>query len=260
MHVVAILDSDPEAASHAEELARTLSGGIAALELRMAMSAIHPSILLRTASRERAEEAAAILVARGVGAVVVDLTSVTSLEQMVHLHRFAFETDGLRADDHGPILAYEAMAAIIRAAVETSVWRTTREGDTKIGPRGTHVHVLTDVTRTEHAIEQVLFVVARDGGIPWVLRASEARYLALGAGLRPTVVENFVTTVGLLRARAPRAIYDERFVSHPLVRQAEVHVRGHETPTHELGDPGIEVRVHLLAQTLGRGSRTGPYR
>jgi hypothetical protein len=45
-----------------------------------------------------------------------------------------------------------------------------------------------------------------------------------------------------------------------VVRQAEVHVRGHETPTHELGDPGIEVRVHLLAQTLGRGSRKGPYR
>jgi hypothetical protein len=44
-----------------------------------------------------------------------------------------------------------------------------------------------------------------------------------------------------VRARAPPVIYDERFVSHPLLRQAEVHVRGHETPTHELGDPGIEV-------------------
>jgi hypothetical protein len=260
MHVVAILESDAEAANHAEELARTLGGGITALELRMAMSAIHPSILLRTASRDRAEEVAAILVARGIGAVVIDLASVASLERMVHVHRFAFEADGLRADDHGPTLAYDAMAAIIRAAVETSVWRTTREGETKSGPRGTRVHVQTDVTRAEHATEHVLFLVARDGGVPWVLRASEARYLALGPGLRPTVVENFMTTLGLLRARAPRSIYDERFVSHPLARQAEVHVRGHETPTHDLGDRGIEVRVHLLAQTLGRGSRNGPYR
>jgi hypothetical protein len=179
---------------------------------------------------------------------------------MVHVHRFAFEAGGLRADDHGPTLAYDAMAAIIRAAVETSVWRTTREGDTRSGPRGTHVHVRTDVTRAEHASDQVIFLLARDGGVPWVLRASEARYLALGASLRPTVVENFLTTLGLLRARAPRAVYDERFVAHPLVRQAEVHVRGHGTPTHELGDPGIELRVHLLAQTLGRGSRKGPYR
>ena len=84
--------------------------------------------------------------------------------------------------------------------------------------------------------------------------------MALGAALRPTVIENFMTTLGLLRARAPRALYDERFVSHPLARQAEIHVRGHETPEHALGDPGIEVRVHLLAQVLGRGSHEGPYR
>jgi hypothetical protein len=231
-----------------------------ALELRMAVSAVHPSILLRTDSRERAEQAADVLAARGVRAVAVDLADVPALETMVHVRHLVVETTGIRADTQGPTLAYDAMAAIVRAAVETSVWRTTREHESTVSVRGTRVQWEVERTRTEHAIEQVLFLFVRDQGVPWVLRAGEARYQTLGAGLRPTVIENFMATLALLRDRAPRAIYDERFVAHPLVRKAETRVRGHDTVSPGLEDEGIEVRVHLLAQALGRPSLEGPYR
>ncbi len=260
MHVVAILAA-VDVTSDVEGLAATLGGGITALELRMALSAVKPSILFRTPSRERAEQAASILVAHGLGAVAVDMADVVSVERMVHVHRFTLEAAGLRADARGPTLAYDEVAAIVRAAVETSILRTTREIEAvRAGARGTRVEVEVERTRAERAVEQVAFLFARGEGVPWVLRAGEARYLALGAAMRPTSMENFLATVALLRERAPKATYDERFVAHPLVRQAETYVRGHDTAAPALDDRAVEVRVHILARGLGRSVREGPYR
>ena len=260
MHVVAILEAAADAASDVQGLARTLGGGITALELRLALSAVHPSVLFRTTSRERAEQAASVLLACGIGAAAVDLADVPSLEHMVHVHRFALEAAGLRADTRGPTLAYDAVAAIVRAAVETSIWRTTREIEDRVSARGRRVEIEVVRTRAEHALEQVLFLFVRGEGASWVLRAGEARYLALGTGLRPTVMENFLETVARLRERAPHALYDERFVADPLVRQTETHVRGHEAAAPVLADRAVELRVHLLARVLARGRREGPYR
>ena len=259
MHVVAIVEAVADAASDVEGLARTIEG-ITALELRMALSAVKPSIVLRTPSRERAEQVTSVLEGRGLAVVAVDMADVVPVEHMVHVHRFALEATGLRADAQGPTLAYDAVVAIVRAAVETSILRTTREVETvRSGARGRHVEVEVERTRADHAVEQVAFLFAREG-VPWVLRAGEARYLALGAALRPTSMENFLATVTLLRAGAPQALYDERFVVHPLVRQAETYVRGHDTVTPELGDRAAEVRIHVLARGLGRSLREGPYR
>jgi hypothetical protein len=261
MHVVAIVDAAANAVADAERLTAALGDGLTPLELRMALSAVPPSVLFRTGSRERAEQAAGILVAHGVGAMAVDLAEVPSLEQMVHVRRFALEDTGLRSHTGGPLLAYDAMAAIVRVAIETSVWRTTRESERLVpGPRGERPEVTVERTRAEHTVEQALFLFERGGGMPWVLRASDARYLGLGAALRPTTIENFVATIAILRERAPRAIYDDRFVAHPLARQTETHVRGHDTAAPPLGDRAVEVRLHLLASTLGRGAHAGPYR
>jgi hypothetical protein len=262
MHVVAITGATAGAAADAEALARALGEGITALEVRMALSAVHPSILFRTPSRDRAHEAASLLVARGLPVVAVDLADVVSIDAMVHVHRFAIDATGLHADARGPTLAYDAIGAIVRVSVESSIWRTTRELENEMpGVHGRQIQVKVERTRADHAIEQALFLFVRGGGVPWVLRAGEARYLALGAGLRPTSMENFLATVTLLRDRAPRAVYDERFVARPLVRQAETHVRGHDTAAPELGDLGVEVRLHLLARALTHASGgIGPYR
>jgi hypothetical protein len=265
VYVVAILEATAGAASDAETLARSLGGEITALELRMARSAIHPSVLLRTPSREGAEQTAMTLTAAGLTAVAVDLAEVTPVDRMVHMRRFALDAldrhggKALRADTQGPTLAYDELTAIVRVAADTSIWRTTREKEI-VPTRGGGRTVEVEHTRTDHAVEQALFLFVRDEGVPWVLRASEARYLSLGGAMRPTAIENFLVTIALLRERAPHAIYDERFVARPLARQAETHVRGHESASPELADPGLEVRLHVLARVLGHVVRRGPYR
>jgi hypothetical protein len=137
------------------------------------------------------------------------------------------------------------------------VLRTTREKE--IEPvRGRRTEVDVEHTHTEHSIEHALFLFPK-GGPPWVLRAGEARYLALGKALRPTAMENFLVLVALLRDRAPRAVYDERFVAHPLARRAEARVRGEDSADPPLGDMAVELPVQVLVQALVR-SGGGPYR
>jgi hypothetical protein len=261
MHIVALLDAIGKDALDSERLASDIGDAITALEVRMALSATPPSIFLRVPSPERAEEITAILAAAGLNATAVDLNDVVPVGRMVHMHRFAMGTDALRADDRGPTLAYGDIEAIVRVAAETAILRTTREKEST-GVGGKATAALVEHTRTDQATEHVPFLFVRGGGVPWVMRAGEARYLTLGAALRPTTLENFRTTVALLREKAPRAGYDDRFVALPLVRQAEAHVRDHESAAPDLGDRDMEVRLHLLvrALTVGRDWREGPYR
>ncbi|MGH7297015.1 MAG: hypothetical protein ACRELB_18905, partial [Polyangiaceae bacterium] len=233
-----------------------------------ALSGVLPRVLFRTPSQEDAERAASVLSLAGVVALAVDVATVTPAARMVRVHRFVLEDKALRADARGPVLPYEDIAAIARVASDTAVHRTTRERDVEpVGGRGgvgwgrgraevTEV----DVTRTEHAVEQMLVLFVRDGGVPWVVTASEARYLGLGALLRPTQLENLLVLATLLRERAPGAAYDERFVSQPLVRTAEVRVRDHDGAVLGRGDAGIDVRLHLLGHVLVQGGGRGPYR
>jgi hypothetical protein len=253
MHVVAIGASAASVSADAESLARALGDGRTALDIRMALAGTPPSVVLRTPSRERAEEAARILAAAGLAVVAIELAHVVPVERMVHVHRFAFDERGLRADTRlpdAPVLAFDAIVAILHVAAETSIWRTTHEKEIA-SVRGRAVMVDVQYTRAERATEQALFLYARGSSVPWVLRAGEARYLGLGAAMRPTAAENFATVIALLRERAPQAAYDERFVAHPLLRHAEVHVRDNDPAAVDLGDRGVEVRVQLLAQMLG---------
>ena len=259
MHAVAIVESWAGAQDDALSLAQGLGGGITAMEMRMALAATPPSVLFRTPSRERAEQAARALEAGGVQAVAVDLADVLPIERMVHVHRFTMDAVGLSADAGGPTLAYADIAAVVRVAAETSIVRKTHEKEYET-VRGRATEVDVEHTRMERTVEQALFLFVAGEGVPWVLRAGEARYRALGSALRATVMENFLVTVALLRERAPGAVYDERFALHPLVRHAQVHVRDHDTAAPDLGDAAVDVRVHLLARALLRRTGEGPYR
>jgi hypothetical protein len=259
MYVVAIVADVADPQVDAEELARRLGDGTTALELRLALSAVPPAVLLRTPSRGRAEQTARVLSAGHRAAVAVDLADVVPVERMVHVRRFALDATRLHADARGPALAYEDITAILHVAAETSVLRTTREKE--IDPtRGRRTEVEVEHTRTERTVEHALFLLGRADTVPWVLRASEARYLTLGAALRPTSMENFLVVLAFLRERAPRALYDERFALQPIVRHAQAQVRGHDTASPELGDAAVDVRVHLLGRTLLRSKTDGPYR
>ena len=101
-----------------------------------------------------------------------------------------------------------------------------------------------DVTTRTDTREQVLYLFRRSGAAPWILRERSARYAGLGADLHPTSLENFATTTRLLRAYAPQAIFDERFmVSRPIRGVAD-------------GIEATDVLAHLLATYLAEKSGT----
>jgi len=75
-----------------------------------------------------------------------------------------------------------------------------------------------EVTTKTETREQVLYLFRKSGGAPWILRERAARYMGLGADLRPTSLENFGTTIRRLRELAPLAFYDERLMSGRPVR------------------------------------------
>jgi hypothetical protein len=90
------------------------------------------------------------------------------------------------------------------------------------------------VTQTE-VRDAVLYIFRRSPARPWILRERGARYAALGEALRPSSLENFATSIRLLRERAPRAVYDERLVSARAIRGVAD------------GALASDLRAHLLA-------------
>ncbi|MEO7092349.1 MAG: hypothetical protein ABI175_03800 [Polyangiales bacterium] len=253
---MAIADIDRPLEEEAPALAAIL--GASPYDVRLALHGTPPSIVLRTPSRDLAERALAGLRARRCSALLIDLDDVVPTGRMVAVRRFALDDDGLHASESGPKLLYEDLAALVRVAASTNVERTTVELEVRGTGRGGAVTVEEERTRREREHEQLLYLFPRDG-VPWVLRAREARYLGLGAGLRATVHENFLATIAVLRARAPRAAYDERFVAHPLTRHHAVQVRGDVRSKEAISDAGLDLPVHLVARWIVASSG-GPYR
>jgi hypothetical protein len=120
VHVVAILEP-PAAPPDIEGMA--LPEGVTALDVRLASPATTPSLVLRTPSRDRGDEVARALVSLGLRAVSLDLADVVPVARMVHVHRVAFDPSGLRAEVAGPLLAHDALGALVRVSASTSVWR-----------------------------------------------------------------------------------------------------------------------------------------
>jgi len=139
------------------------------------------------------------------------------------------------------------------------VSRTTREQDVVYTRQMSARIVTQDRTRAEHVVEQALYLYPRDGTAPWVLTESEGRYLALGAERGVTRRQGFDRTVAILRNRASRAAFDERFAARPLMDNATIYIRGHDRA--ELGatrSVNVDITLFLLARWLMRAAT--PYR
>jgi hypothetical protein len=240
-----------------EEAIATLLG-VALYDVRIRLGGVLPKIV---AQREDAVSALALaepLRRRGHGAIVFDADDAIALERMTLMRRFALEGDRLFANDRKePGRPIAELTAIVHGALNVSVVRTTRQLATTITGRGA---ISSDEKRTstEHNVERIAVLFWRDGA-PWLLRQSEARYLALGQQLRATNHENFQLAVEWLRARAPSAVHDDRFVANPLVPQRTVGVRGAETANALTSDRSVELTLHALGTWLSR-DRFGPYR
>jgi hypothetical protein len=247
---------DDEARALADDL------GTTAYEERLRLASGLPLIVRTFAEADDARALLARLRARGHGAVACDGRAVVEAASRVTIRAFSLGIDGLELP--GPpvprSMRYDGMLALVRARhrAEVRTLTTVREQRIIAGRAMLSVGLVTKkgTTPTEIADEQVLYLFPESGDAPWILRERSAQYAGLGPLLQPSSLQNFLTVVTELRARAPGAAYDERLLS----------VRGIPSQLRRQGPAGAEVHalsdadgVALLAQLtafwLGRRER-----
>jgi hypothetical protein len=243
MHVVAILELPGTIERAASALASAL--GTIAYDERLKLAAGLPAVVLSTPDAARAAALMAALRAEGQRAFECTSSDVTAASEMVSLKRFAFEADALVATDRGERLAWSDVAALIRATdrrrVESATVVTEKKFDlARTVITGGLVRSRTtkrEVTTRADDAEPVLYLFRAGGATPWILREQGTHYEGLGDRLASTSAPNFLSTVAELRARAPRARYDERLVSRRRAPDAQ----------------DLDLLAYLVAQSL-RGS------
>jgi hypothetical protein len=217
VHVVAVT----ELATPIDRAAAAVAAALGTLpyEERLKLAVGLPAVVLQTADAERAAALAAALRAHGHRVLLRSSDEVVAASDMITLRRFAFDDDALVAA--GEQLPWDDVAVLVRAIDRRKRQSATVVAEKKLDlaravitgglvrSKTTRREVTTRVDESEPA----LYVFRASGGTPWILREQGTHYEALGARLSPTAAPNFVATVGELRARAPRARYDERLVT-----------------------------------------------
>jgi hypothetical protein len=260
VHAVALCELASASEAEAAELAPLL--GMGPYDVRVWMSGILPRIVLQTPDHGIAVETTRRLRARGHGVVMIDVADVVSGAHMVPVHRFIADDASLWANDgEGDFLPWELLGAIMVVVRRVEVLRTTRNRES-LRAMPARAAPTTNVTKRsrEHLVEHVAYLFPREGGgVPWLVREQETQYRSLGPRMKLTCYENFWETVALLRARAPGAIYDERFAREPRTAAQLVKVLGHESAMPAAADIQVDMLVHVLGEWLLRG-HGGPYR
>lgn len=238
--------------------------GVSAYDVRAWVSGLLPHVVFQSPNEADVTRVLAEIRRRGHGAMACDTRQVFRGEDMVRVHRFTFDETTFWANDgRGDHVAFADIAALILVASRTDVVRTTREKEVVDGSTRPPPIVTVDHARNESITEQAAYVFLRQvpdapSPRPWLIHEREARYLALGAAMKPTRHDNFAATIALLRARTA-AVYDDRFAGRARGTSQLVHVRGHDAAVPSLSDKNIDLTVHLLAASLARG-QGGPYR
>jgi hypothetical protein len=263
VYAVALAELAGDLEEEAVALAPVL--GVAPYDIRVRFAGVLPRVVFNSPSRSEAERVLGLLRARGHGALVCDTRDVPSGSGMIRIHRFAFAPDALLANDGGPRLPYDEVAAILVARIRTDVVRKTEDVVLVPQPKGPPITAVVEHDRNEHVLDHAAYVFPRapaDGPLAtaWVLRESDAQYRALGDAMSIVRHENFLTTLAILRARAPGAIYDDRFAAAPIGGANVLHARGHASPEAPAQDARADLAVHLLARWVLREGRAEPYR
>jgi len=241
------------------------AAGLTVFDVRTRLAGVLPRILYHSPSEAAARQVLAAVRSRGHGALLCDGSSVPRAGDFVLVKRFAFDADGLLATSGVPRrterLSFDDIGAIIRVALRATVVRSRREKELR--PQGGRPPATVEVERTAHesVVVHAAYVVPglRDATRPriWLVHERESSFLVLGAALRKTRRENLTCALDLIRERAPRAVYDDRFVLHPLVSSQIVTVRDNLSPEAPPPDGSADLLVCILADWLL--SRT-PYR
>jgi hypothetical protein len=231
MHIVAISGLATAIDAAAAALARAL--GTLPYDERRKLAPGLPAVVLTTADAARAEALAATLRAAGHQVIACASEAVVPSSGMISLKRFALDDDALVAGNER--LPWGDVAVLVRAVERRRVETTTTVKEKKTdlvravvtgGLVRSKTTTRTETVRSDES-EPVLYLFRGSGQTPWILREQGTRYEALGARLQPTAAPNFVTTVAELRARAPRARYDERLVARRGTSPEELDLLAH---------------------------------
>ena len=247
MFAVAIFSLGTPVDDEARALADDL--GTTAYEERLRLASGLPLIVRTFAEADDARALLARLRARGHGAVACDGRAVVEAASRVTIRAFSLGADGLELP--GPpvprSMRYDGMLALVRARHRAEVRTLTTVREKRFSPGRallsgglvTKKGTTRQETQTDIADEQVLYLFPESGDAPWILRERSAQYAGLGPLLQPSSLQNFLTVVTELRARAPGAAYDERLLS----------VRGIPSQLRRRGPAGAE--VHALSDADG---------
>lgn len=259
MYVVALASVTDSPEASAQALATLL--GRTTYDVRLWLKQVLPRVVLQTTVPGEAQALADALRGAGLGAVVLDTARLVPLVSMVRVKRFTFGDGALRANSGtDDVLGYDAIETILHVASRVDLTRTKTE---KI-----HVHSfnrrrpttqIVHTTRQETLQEDAIFLFRRDGERPWIIEERTVQYLGLGPHMRPTRRENFLATLSLLRERAWRARFDDRFASNPITARNLIEVQGSGDPIMKGTEAGVILLANLLASALAT-STTGPYR
>jgi len=223
--LVAIAEPGASAPDRLGALAADL--GTTLYELKLTLNAGFPAVVLATVDEDKAVQAARTISRHGHRAVTVDRRRIVDSAHMTALRDFALEPDAVLASKaRRERLPYDDIALLLKASHRTSRQTTEEVKERKLGFSGSSlvtglpmpVTTTREVTTTTVEHEQVLYLFRTSGATPFILRKGSAIYTALGANLRPTAIENFATTIRLLRERAPGAKYDERLMTSRPIR------------------------------------------
>jgi hypothetical protein len=258
-----------EAAGEVEKEAAALAPvfGVSPYDVRGWLLGVLPRTILQAPAESTALEAAAKLRARRHGVLVIDSRDVVPGSEMVQMHRFVLgEREIVPNDDMWDRLAYDEIAVVVVVARRIDVVRRKVEHAFEpkaVGrPHAPRYAQPEQHTAFEHVYDRVAYLFPRRAELlrrPWMLHEREAQYMSLGARMQPTQRANFLVALEILRARAPGAIFDDRFVTSPRTIANVTQVTGHDSPKPDPTNFAVEVLVHALATWLG-ASHGGPYR
>jgi hypothetical protein len=201
--------------------------GATAYELRLALSAGLPAIVLMTPDERRADAARDRIASQGHRVVTCARSDVVPSRRMTALKDFRFDVETLVATATGTErLPFSDILVLLRASHRTTTETTTEVKERKLRPGmaiATGGLVMTktttrEVTSRSEEREQVLYLFRKGSGVPWILRERSGRYKGLGGDVGRTTLENFAMTILRLRELSPGAIYDERLGTARAVR------------------------------------------
>lgn len=235
--------------------------GVGAYELRLALSAPLPVVLLQTDDADRARALLASLRARGHGAVACDAAQVGSSAHMLQPKSFALGPEELvfEAPGRGATkLGHAEVLALILAThvIDQDSTEERREKKLSLGRAAlTGGLVRSKTTRvTERSAtretERVLYVLHRAGAGHVVLRETRLHYTGLGARMGKSTLESFTTLVGLLRAALPRASYDDRLLKPRAGNSLSLSRSASTSTVTTSNERELDLAVHLLAVAM----------